>query len=93
MEAPPQARKTETRKKGGGATPFGALLLVHLETTLRSLIAQAEHLSEPAVLRAMGAGDLAVLFGTMFDRTMRALELAPAFFGRQEAGRQGRGPA
>jgi hypothetical protein len=29
----------------------------------------------------MGAGDLALAFGLLFDRTIRMLELAPAFAG------------
>lgn len=57
---------------------FGGLLMEHLEAALRSLIAQSEHLSDPGVLRGMRAGEAGVFFGTLCDRTMRMLELAPA---------------
>ncbi len=33
------------------------------------------------MLRGMRAGEAAVFFGTLFDRTMRMLELAPALLG------------
>lgn len=64
-----------TLKKGA----FGGFLLEHLEASLRSLIAQSERLSDPEVLRQMSASELAILFGTLFDRTMRMLELSDAF--------------
>ena len=66
--------RVATLKKGA----FGGLLLEHLEGLLRSLISQSEHLREPGVLRAMRAKERAILFGVLFDRTMRMLELAPA---------------
>ena len=66
--------RVATLKKG----EFGGLLSEHLEATLRSLTEQSGHLSDPDVLRGMRAGEAAVFFGTLFDRTMRMLELAPA---------------
>jgi transposase-like protein len=64
-------------KKSGALTPFGELLVEHLEAALRSLIAQTEHLAQPAVLREMGAHSLAILYGNLFDQTIRMLELLP----------------
>ena len=66
--------KSATLKKG----EFGGLLFEHLKAMLRSLIAQARHLADTDLLRKIPAGELAVLFGTLFDRTMRVLEMAPA---------------
>ena len=66
--------RVATLKKGA----FGGLLLAYLEATLRALIAQSEELSDHDRLRGMGGREAAVLFGTLFDRTMRMLELAPA---------------
>ena len=63
-----------TLKKG----PFGDLLGEHLEAALRSLIEQSKHLADPRVVREMRAGDLAVVFGQLFDRTLRAWELREA---------------
>jgi len=80
-------RVATLRKGAKGA--FGALLMEHLEATLLSLIAQSRHLSDPDVLRGMRAGEAGVFFGTLFDRTMRMLELAPALLGdRGEGGRR-----
>ena len=68
-------RGIATLKKGD----FGALLSEHLEALIRSLLAQSRELS--GRWSEMGAGDLALAFGLLFDRTMRMLELAPAFAG------------
>ena len=68
-----------TLKKGA----FVGLVGEYLEAALRSLIAQSRHLSDPRVMREIRAGDLAVLFGTLFDRTLRALELREAITGRR----------
>jgi transposase-like protein len=67
--------KLRHKKKDGGLTLFGELLVEHLEASLRSLIAKTEHLAEPALLREMGAHRLAVLYGSLFDQTIRMLEL------------------
>jgi transposase-like protein len=67
-----------TLKKAG----FGGLLMDHLEAMLRSLIGQSRAMREPRFLEQMPADELAVLFGTLFDRTMRMLDLAPAFWPR-----------
>ena len=66
--------RVATLKKG----EFGGLLLEHLDALLRSLTERSGHLSDPDVLRGMRAGEAAVFFGALFDRTMRMLELAPA---------------
>ncbi len=72
-------------KTGGVATlkkgDAGPLILAYLEASLGSLIAQARRLSDPEALRETPAGELAALFGALFDRTMRALELAPVAVG------------
>ena len=64
-------------KKRGIATlkrgDFGALLSTHLETLIRSLLAQSLGLSSR--WSEMGAGELALAFGLLFDRTLRMLEL------------------
>jgi hypothetical protein len=69
-------------KKGRSATlkkgDFGPLLMEHLLATLRSLIEQSRRLQDPKVLREIPTRELAVLFGTLFDRTMRMLEMVPA---------------
>jgi hypothetical protein len=64
--------KGETLKKGD----FGALLSEHLRVLIRPLIVQSRELSER--WPGMGAGDLAFVFGLLFDRTMRMLELQEA---------------
>jgi hypothetical protein len=64
-------------KKSGALTPFGELLMEHLETVLRSLVVQTEHLAQRVLLREMGAHRLAILYGSLFDQTMRMLELLP----------------
>ncbi len=62
--------KMQPEKKGRA----GVLLLGYLRTSLRSLIAQSEHLAERT--REIPAGQLALLYGRLFDRTLRMLELA-----------------
>lgn len=61
-------RGIATLKKGD----FGMLLAEHLEALIRSLLAQSDHLS--ARWSEIGAGDLALTFGLLFDRTLRMLE-------------------
>ena len=63
-----------TLKKGA----FGDLWGEHLEAALLSLIEQSKHLADPRVVREMRAGDLAGVFGQLFDRTLRAWELRVA---------------
>jgi len=65
--------KVATLKKGD----FGGLLMEHLLAMLRSLIEQSRAMRDPELLRKIPVRELAVLFGTPFDRTMRILELAP----------------
>ena len=80
-------------KKGGGRSDFGGLLMEYLEASLRSLIAQAGQAGDPEWIRRQPAGELAVFFGTTFDRTMRMLELLPAFLrDRGERRTERRGP-
>lgn len=89
------------RLKRGEIGPFapqkkdlGGPLIEHLEASLRSLIAQSEQLAKPGVLEEMRAGNLAVFFGTVSDRTLRMLELAPRHLRRGERaprGHQGKG--
>ncbi len=62
--------QTATLKKGN----FGDLLFDYLETELRSLIAQSRHLADPELLEKTRAGELAIVAGTLFDRTWRMLE-------------------
>ena len=51
-----------------------------LETLIRSLIVQSRELSER--WSEMGAGDQALAFGLLFDRSMRMLELHEGAGGR-----------
>jgi transposase len=72
------ARSWKHRAKNRGiATPkkgdFGALLTKHLETLIRSLLAQSRELSSR--WSEMGARELALAFGLLFDRAMRMLGL------------------
>jgi hypothetical protein len=67
-------RRTWAQIIGG----FG-LLLDYLEALLRTLAADSERLADPDALREIRAGQLAIIYGTLFDRTLRVLELAPAF--------------
>jgi transposase len=62
-------RGIATLKKGD----FGVLLTKHLEALIHSLLAQSRELS--GRWSEVGAGDLAITFGVLFDRTMRMLEL------------------
>ncbi len=78
--------RVATLKKGAKGE-FGGLLLEHLDALLRSLTEQSGHLSDPDVLRGMRAGEAAVFFGTLFDRTMRMLEFAPALLRGEGPGR------
>ena len=71
--------KLRHEKKGGGRSDFGELLMEHLEASLRSLIAQSEQAADPEWIARQRAGDLAVLFGILFDGTLRTFELLPAF--------------
>ena len=66
--------QSATLKKG----EFGGLLMEHLRAMMVSLIEQSRMLQDPKVLREIPAGQAAVLFGTLFDRTMRMLEMLPA---------------
>jgi transposase-like protein len=69
-------------KKDGEPSPGGSpggLLLDYLGTLLRGLVADSERLADPDALREIPPGQLAVIYGTLFDRTLRVLELAPAF--------------
>ena len=65
-----------TLKKGD----FGALLTTHLEALIRPLLAQSHELS--GRWSEMGAGDLAITFGVLFDRTLRMLEIREGIWGR-----------
>lgn len=69
-------RGIATLKKGD----FGALLTQHLEALIRSLLSQSSELS--GRWSEMGAGDLALAFGLLFDRTIRMLELLEGARGR-----------
>lgn len=59
-------------------------MLGYLETSLRSLIAQSEHLADR--VGEIPAGRLAIFYGVLFDRTLRMLELAPALTGDRGEG-------
>ena len=71
--------KLRHEKRAGGRSDFGQLLSESLEASLRSLIAQSRFAADPEWIRRQPADELAVFFGTLFDRTMRMLELLPAF--------------
>lgn len=71
-----KSRVIATLKKGD----FGALLTQHLETLIRSLLAQSCELSGRRF--EMGARELALAFGLLFDRTIRMLELHKDTWGR-----------
>lgn len=71
--------KLRHEKKGGGRSDFGDLLMECLEASLRSLIAQSQRMRDPEWIRRQPAGEIAVLFGILFDSTFRILELLPAF--------------
>ncbi len=75
--------RMQPEKKGRA----GNLLLEHTRALLRSLIVQGGHLSGPARIQEIPAKEFAIFWGTLFDRTMRMLELAPAFMDRGEGGR------
>lgn len=67
-------------KKGtgrGAAVPLGPLLSKYLEASVRSLIAQSREFSNHERVREMNAGEVAIFHGTLFDQTMRTLELLP----------------
>jgi hypothetical protein len=76
LEAPGQKSRYRNAKKGD----FGELLSTHLENLIRSLLAQSRELSSR--WSEMGAGELALAFGLLFDRTMRMLELQEGARGR-----------
>jgi transposase-like protein len=69
--------KLRHEKKDAEGSP-GGLLLDYLEALLRTLAADSERLADPDALREIPPGQLAVIYGTLFDRTLRMLELAPA---------------
>ena len=71
-----KGRGIATLKKGDS----GALLTAHLEALIRSLMAQSRELS--VRWSELGAGDLALTFGLLFDRTLRMLELMKGARGR-----------
>jgi transposase-like protein len=71
--------KLRHEKKGGHRSDFGELLMECLEASLRSSIAQARQMQDPEWIRRQPAGELAVLFGIVFDGTLRTIELLPAF--------------
>ncbi len=80
--------KLRHEKKGGGPTPFGELLMELLEASLVSLTRQSEQTADSGWIRRQGAREMALLHGVLTDRTVRMLELAPAFIGdRGEGGR------
>ena len=62
-----------TLKKGD----FGGLLMEHLRAMLRSLIEQSRLMRDPEMLREIPGRELAIVFGMLFDRTMRMLEMVP----------------
>lgn len=66
--------RMQPEKKGR----FGVLLRAHTEELLRSLAAQSDHLRDPGRIVEIPTKDLAILWGSLFDRTMRMLELYPA---------------
>jgi hypothetical protein len=69
-------RGIATPKKGN----FAALLNSHLEALIRSLLAQSRELS--GRWSEMGAGELALAFGLLFDRTLRMMEIHEGVWGR-----------
>ncbi|MEJ7815476.1 MAG: helix-turn-helix domain-containing protein [Rubrobacter sp.] len=85
--------RMQPEKKGRA----GGLLLEHTRALLRSLIVQGGHPSDPERIREVPAKELAIFWGTLFDRTMRMLELYPALSGesrgvpRGESGYRGEG--
>ncbi len=84
----PPEKASGCNAKKRGSIAFGGLLMEHLEASLRSLIAQSKQMADPEWIRRQPAGDLAILFGVLTDRTMRILELVPVFLGdRGEGGR------
>jgi transposase len=69
-------RGIATLKKGN----FGVLLTEYLETLIRSLLAHSDELS--GRWSELGAHDMAIAFGVLFDRTLRMLELQEGMWGR-----------
>ena len=69
-------KQPDATLKKRGSIAFGELLMEHLETSLHSLIAQSKQMADPEWIHRQPAGELAVLFGILFDRTMRVFELA-----------------
>jgi transposase len=69
-------RGIATLKKGN----FGALLTTHLETLIRSLMVDSDELSGRC--SELGAHEMAITFGVLFDRTLRMIELHEAAWGR-----------
>lgn len=64
---------TDATQKERGAS-VGDLLLTYLETSLRGLIAQAEHFADKGWLAKQDAADIAVLHGVQTDKAIRLIE-------------------
>lgn len=60
----------------------GDLLGESVEASLGAMISQSERVADPEWLRQQSAGELAVLHGVMFDKTLRVLQTANLGEGR-----------
>ncbi len=69
--------KPEKKGTGNGAgVSLEPLLYEYLETLISSLVSQSREFVDSGRFREMRADKVAILYGTLFDQTMRALELA-----------------
>jgi hypothetical protein len=70
----PEGRLQQLATKKGDE--FGDLLADYLKQALRTMTAQAKQFADPEWLQRQKARDLAVLYGILFDKTVRILEAA-----------------
>lgn len=66
------------------------LMHEYIESVLRSLIAQSSTLQDREWIQRQGAGAVALLYGIVFDRTIRSLELLSSVTGDGSANLRGR---
>lgn len=72
-------RRLRTGRLGRGKNSVvGRHLLGYLEESLRALTVQCQLLADPDRLHELRAGEVAILHGKMFDRSIRILEMMPA---------------
>lgn len=65
------------------------LMYSYIESVLRSLIAQSSVVQDRQWIHRQSAGGVALLYGVVFDRTIRSLELLSSVTGRRSGGAGG----